>query len=96
MKRITFNIDDELFEKLGGDKTKANKQALKLLLQAMEAKPVKDVKLVQDVKPVNDVNKEHWLINTIKGYLKDEDHVYLEVLSNCHRRRSRRIKMDDL
>ena len=84
MKRITFNIDDELFEKLGGDKTKANKQALKLLLQAMEAKPAKEV------------NKEHWLINTIKGYLKDEDHVYLEVLSNRHRRRSRRIKMDDL
>jgi hypothetical protein len=84
MKRITFNIDDELFEKLGGDKTKANKQALKLLLQAMEAKPVKEV------------SKEHWIIETIKGYLKDEDHVYLEVLSNRHGRRSRRIKMDDL
>ena len=84
MKRITFNIDDELFENLGGDKTKANKQALKLLLQAMEAKPVKNV------------NTDHWLINTIKGYLKDEDHVYLEVLSNRHGRRSRRLNMDDL
>lgn len=87
MKRITFNIDDELFEKLGGDKTKANKEALKLLLHALKDKPV---------KPSKESSKEHWLIETIKGYLEDEDHVYLEVLSGSHRRRSRRIKMGDL
>ena len=49
-----------------------------------------------EAKPVKDVSEDHWIIETIKGYLKDEDHVYLEVLSNRHGRRSRRLNMDDL
>jgi hypothetical protein len=86
MKRITFNIDDELFAKLGDDKTEVNKKALAILIASFEPKPTESKESIE----------EHWILKNIKGYLENEDNVYLEVLSNRHGRRSRRIKMDDL
>lgn len=87
MKRITFNVDDQIFEKLGADKTVVNKAAKEILVNSFEE--------VKDITPPK-AESNHRLINQIKGYLNDQDHVYLEVISNNHRRRSIRLKMDDL
>jgi hypothetical protein len=87
MKRITFNVDDAIFEKLGDDKTVVNKAAKEILVNSFEEVP-------QVTPPKAESN--HRLLNQIRGYLNDQDHVYLEVISNNHRRRSIRLQLGDL
>lgn len=79
MKKITFNIDEGIYEKLGSDKTEINKAAKSIIENSFNA-PQENSKLV----------------NQIKGYLSEGDSVYMQVISNYHKRIQRNIKLEDL
>lgn len=88
MKRITFNIDEDLFNKLGNDKAIVNQKAKEILMNSF-------VKSPQLTTP-NIESKPNRLVSQIKGYLKNNDSVYLHVLSNSHKRRQIKLNLEDL
>lgn len=85
MKKITFNIDEQIYEKLGSDKTEINKAAKSIIENSFI-----------EVPQLTPAKEESKLVSQIKGYLSEGDSVYMQVISNYHKRIQRNIKLEDL